>query len=471
MKKYISMLLVILTGIVLLTGCRGKEEEVEDPMMKTNDNIQHVELGSLQSGMFYVRTRKNEKDLKKGESADRFYPVHAEHATFRTNKLPMKPSPDRVLWFTDDEELIPTIYEDDALIYVAALEMPRKITWERFEDVGYSIGIAGLQKNESSKLQTQLNSEWIHPTSEAGATIGRITNEEVPVVIETIGKNRIDKSDLTRAGTINGMKKDASYEVGAYVGTGYYPFLIKADTRVMISYELFETVDYEYNTDGYVEIEIPDYFHSGYYFINGVGVFRYVKGPKEKGIEGIDFNDPYFLGVDEDGNIITADGIDHTIKDEEEEEDTEDEGMKEKEQASDVIEDYELVLNGPNIKTYTYNGPNGKIEFSVDIEGGTILTDTEDHYVAMIWDESKVQEFIDIYEDMQDSIEFGTSVVLETNFLESLITITGDKDPVKTLRDKGITVIVDGKISENNTEEETEEDEETDTEELEEDIE
>lgn len=59
----------------------------------------------------------------------------------------------------------------------------------------------------------------------------------------------------------------------------------------------------------FIVIEIPEYFKSGYYFVNGVGLFRYVadsdisKYNGKSYDESIDWNDPIIL-YDDDGVVI-----------------------------------------------------------------------------------------------------------------------------------------------------------------------
>lgn len=59
----------------------------------------------------------------------------------------------------------------------------------------------------------------------------------------------------------------------------------------------------------FIVIEIPEYFKSGYYFINGVGLFRYVSDKdadtynKEAYDASIDWNDPIII-YDENGEVI-----------------------------------------------------------------------------------------------------------------------------------------------------------------------
>ena len=73
--------------------------------------------------------------------------------------------------------------------------------------------------------------------------------------------------------------------------------------------ERFVNYDYEFMHSNFIVIDIPEYFKSGYYFVNGVGLFRYVSDGDAGKYNGkaydatIDWNDPIIL-YDEDGVVI-----------------------------------------------------------------------------------------------------------------------------------------------------------------------
>ena len=72
--------------------------------------------------------------------------------------------------------------------------------------------------------------------------------------------------------------------------------------------ERFISHEYAFMHSNFIAIEIPDYFVSGYYFVNGVGLFRYVTGEDEgtyngKAFDpGIDWNTP-MITYNEDGTV------------------------------------------------------------------------------------------------------------------------------------------------------------------------
>ena len=54
--------------------------------------------------------------------------------------------------------------------------------------------------------------------------------------------------------------------------------------------QVYESNDYEFLSSNIVKVNIPEWFNSGYYMINGLGLFRYVVGSSYD--ESTNFNVP-----------------------------------------------------------------------------------------------------------------------------------------------------------------------------------
>ena len=62
-----------------------------------------------------------------------------------------------------------------------------------------------------------------------------------------------------------------------YEGTVYHKEKFRADVHVFGSMEVTDTTDYAFEKNSNViNIQIPDFFNTGYYCINGQGLFRYI---------------------------------------------------------------------------------------------------------------------------------------------------------------------------------------------------
>ncbi|MBQ9245525.1 hypothetical protein IJ182_04575, partial [bacterium] len=59
----------------------------------------------MEDGVFYVRDQENNCT-----------PVYFGNGTFEEGSISTTPSDERVLWYKDDFEKVPTLYEGDSLI-------------------------------------------------------------------------------------------------------------------------------------------------------------------------------------------------------------------------------------------------------------------------------------------------------------------------------------------------------------------
>lgn len=262
----------------------------------------------LIGGQYYVK------------DGDIFYPV-APGIMFSTNEkdtpIPKAASPtERMMMFGKDDEQIPTLYRDCELIYKAAdydnaennvSPFPGSFYLERYRDDGYTIGVRGLT-NDGGKFHTLISGVTFYPGSDAQAKIS--VKEGQDLVIDKVNGIPVTEQNVGNAGTILGLNNGSIYKVDAYVGTSFKGGDIIADTHMMSSYELYELKDYNLSQSGYAIVPIPDYMWSGYYNINGCGIFRFVNGFKDQGYDGtLDFNTPYIIGTDEQGNLLTSPAI------------------------------------------------------------------------------------------------------------------------------------------------------------------
>lgn len=264
----------------LTTGCGNTTKDGE------GDKSADI-TAELTDNTFYVWNHET------GECKEAYF----GEATFEKDSVKNTPEDNRVLWFRGDEESIPTLYTGDSLIYYTTGELEEKMTFERFEDYGYTIGICGMEQLKSGrfKISTDKDKKNTYPNGDTDELVN-IKNKSV--ILDMIGNQYVraskerDSADsfLTRSGTLLGLSKDNSYEVMIYEGTLEHKYIFKADVLAMGSMEVYESYDYSFTTDGVIEVAIPEWFNSGYYMINGAGVFRYVKGSSYN--ENTDFNIP-----------------------------------------------------------------------------------------------------------------------------------------------------------------------------------
>lgn len=280
-----------LSLVASMTGCGKKEPEIIYELTPVTSE-------ELEAGNFYV---KNGNSFFKLPSGTRTYSDDEIIAKEATN--------DRIVWFGKDDVFIPTLYKDDQLIYCTESTIPNSFIWERYYDNGYTVGVSHLAQNEANRYTTTNLYENIKADSSIAASLSEIAEEET-IVIDKIDAKTVNNTMISEAGTITGLSSGKSYKVDVYVGTKYIEANATADTHAFSSYELYETSNYSFDQSNFIILTIPNYFRSGYYYLNGSGMVRYANVTREEGIAAVNFNAPYYLGVDENGNIITADDKD-----------------------------------------------------------------------------------------------------------------------------------------------------------------
>lgn len=317
-KKYLAIGGIV--AVVLIAALFGikkrrnqsKKEQKDTEMVKQTA----FSLEELPGGHFYIKT------------GDTFYALPT--GTFSSTDENDTPIPKEVNEITRstafsvlDEENIPVLYSDSEIIYKSNPGdpiSPNIFTMERFKDVGYSIGIRSLtNKPEGGKFKTVITEDTVYPESDFSKKIKYSLGDEI--IIDKISEKNVDENAVEPAGIISHLDKNKIYNVNAFKGTKFIGNEVIADTHYFTSFEKYITKEYQMSPQDYIVVPMSREYRSGYYFINGQygedaniedgtvfygGMFRYINGNQKDGIDkDIDYNTPYYLGKDEQGNIIT----------------------------------------------------------------------------------------------------------------------------------------------------------------------
>ena len=268
--KIKRILALIIFGVLTLSfaACGGRRAEEED-LYKTD----FIKNEDLHKNTYYVH-----------DSAG-FHAVSMEYSSFKQGSSGTEKS--RTLWFIDDFASVPTLYEGDELVYYTENELT-EFSFERFEYVGYSLGLSNLTKTRTGRYAVNADrstSSDICSASDAGqlySLAAKVT------VIDTIGGKELGSTSVSDGGVILGLKRGNRYRTEVYVGTQLHEYTLAADTLCLTHMANYVTTDYVYLRSNIIRINIPEWFHTGYYMIGGQGLFRYVKGSTYS--DGTDFN-------------------------------------------------------------------------------------------------------------------------------------------------------------------------------------
>ena len=272
-----------------------------------------ISVDDLRNDCYYVWHNDNYSDIKKDlegtTQKDVFKLCPAGEINWKDNE-----NASHTIWFdTQNDNDIPTLYSGDELIYISSINIPHEgIEWERFADYGYSIGVANLEGDQSGHYRIINNSEdgysgYINPNSDA-VQLENFSN--VPALfIDKLGSVEVRNSLVSDGGTLMGLDKDTKYVCEWYAGTYYQDFEMTADTHVFCHLEKFTTYQYEFLHSNCISITIPKWLKTGYYYVSGLGFFRYVSSDDIYKYNGnaydasIDWNNPMIL-YDENGFLV-----------------------------------------------------------------------------------------------------------------------------------------------------------------------
>lgn len=227
------------------------------------------------------------------------------------------------IWFTTDcDKEIPTLYPGDKLLYVSSTSIPFEgIEWERFADYGYTIGVANMIGDESGHYRISNSNGkgfkgYVCPESDANQ-LNESFMEISYLFLDKVGGIKIRQDGVSEGGTICNLVKDKAYVCEWYTGTIYQDFKMTANVHSFSLLEKFVTYDYEFLHSNCIEISIPDWFKTGYYYVEGTGMFRYVSESDKSLYSGkeydknINWNDPIILYDDHDNLIYNpSTGVD-----------------------------------------------------------------------------------------------------------------------------------------------------------------
>lgn len=185
------------------------------------------------------------------------------------------PLENRLLGFVHRDMAVPTLYKNDQLVYVSDGSIS-VFTWERFRDCGYSIGFSGLVLSESSKIKSDPQTACCEGSSLKATLKALALGKDTDVTIDAINATALSPQYLNSTGIITGMSKGTAANVDLYLDIQHTPISISADTKYYQSFELYKTAKYALSTDGYVIVEVPAYFRSGYYLINNMGFVKFL---------------------------------------------------------------------------------------------------------------------------------------------------------------------------------------------------
>lgn len=275
MKKKVVALGLLLTLSIMSTGCGVKPifKEKVDP-----NALVAVSEKDLEEETYYV------KDI-----ADFYATLPATGNIAGSVNIADK---NRLVWTGENDSLIPTMYSDGFIAYQSSKEVDIKsVNLERYESIGASVGIQGAEIDADGHIYVP-SSKLISDTSISNVLASDKSIKNITIV--KINDKDVTAEDLLPGGVIGGMEFGERYKIEFYSGTFYKSMTVRADTHFYRSFEVYESTDISATTNGYLTISMPQNINSGYYVVNGTGMFRYYNTTKDNVSAEVDLNKPYY---------------------------------------------------------------------------------------------------------------------------------------------------------------------------------
>ena len=387
MMRGCALALAIMAAVAA-AGCGKKSAEEEDEAVV--QGITYLTEDELVSGNFYIESTDED-----GET------VYAQVYFGDTDSDMTDYGEGKIAWFSaDDWDMIPTMYEGDKLVYIDTDEFSETFTLERYMDEGWSIGISGLYLTDAGYYKVYVGTDGLElaPASTA-YTLSELG--DVDVVIDIVGDMEIREGAVSDTGYILGLEQGETYQVDVYLGTYLYEYELTADTRLLISELYEETLDFSYRRSTTIEIAIPEGYNSGYYSINGMGLFRCVAGDSYD--DDTDFNvsnaETESTGVDEASETIDiSESGYYSLTVSYSEYTDEDEGDGSAPEGSIDIDGTEYVLfeDGTRVVSAEFYADSGSYELSLTGLQGRLyqitLTRLDSDEISVTWSDSPDEE-------------------------------------------------------------------------------
>ena len=315
------ILLLLILGAVMTLVILFANGVISFPEFETIQNQEKTDILSvddLEEGYYYVWHNAKKKDihedLEGAEDLSVFKMCPEGKINWSNNEFA-----NHTIWFTSKNDVdIPTYYPGDELLFISSDYVPYEgIEWEHFADYGYTIGVANMVGDSSGHYRI-INEDgkgyegYVFEDSDAAVLNDYLGVEELFLdkVKTSNGEILVRENNVSAGGTVAGLVKNKKYVAEWYVGTYYQDYEMKANVHAFGSIESFKTYDYEFLHSNCIAIKMPEWLKTGYYYLDNIGLFRYVTSEDAAIYSGesydpsVNWNEPIII-YDENGQMIS----------------------------------------------------------------------------------------------------------------------------------------------------------------------
>lgn len=287
--KRTRLVSLLLTVGLALTGCTGRETPQYDALE-----------GEYEPGQIYYETASTSYALDDPELTNylvsgKFYILHDGRLYPLYNNLLKRTTSgewdaltggsssfDRfIIPNVNNIQEIPTLFEGDSLYYYQASGIFDYFVAERYRDLTWSVGMMNLKSTTVGRVYlsiTGADTDTAAFASELGDMVN-VTGGDGNLFLYKLGGIQMTDDYLTPHGKIvSGLERGAEYDMEVYNGTNYYYYNAKVNYDFLQGFESYALWDYIPLRDCLYEVVIPEYLKTGFYEMQGTGLFRLVRG-------------------------------------------------------------------------------------------------------------------------------------------------------------------------------------------------
>lgn len=271
MIRKLRLVLLLCICSFLAAGCK--------PIFQTKiDKYKQIKLDKteLENEMFYIKDGTKFVKVYKADTKS----VHS-----------LSGNTQGVCMLTKDYQTVPTLYKNEIIALPSQNIDVSEISLTRYKELGWSMGLYGLSVDEDGAFTGTLG-ENIYKNSELYELFD--SEETKNFKITAINGNSLTLDMLSDSGAFTCFDEKATYDVSYYAGTHFSEKKMTADTFLLEEYEYYTLQDISDSQNGYMSYCMPEDAKSGWYYINGAGLFRYIADDKGADLATINMNEPYY---------------------------------------------------------------------------------------------------------------------------------------------------------------------------------
>ena len=253
MKNKLMLILSILILTLTLSACSKKEEG--GGIVASDGGPLTYSESDLVEGIFAMKGKKFQALLNPPPAAQ-----SASH-----------------IWFTGYDKAIPVVEKGDKLVLYSEEAVPSELEFVKLNDFGYTLGIMFPQATEDGRLTFPTTSTSYNPNSPVFKHVSSnvFTGSPSAINIKEVNGKEFKETMLSVDGFMKGLTKDAMYKFYYYQGTVYKDVNIKADTHVFLKDYVLPSGSYDQLKDKTFVVNLPSSIETGYWYIEGYGMFKY----------------------------------------------------------------------------------------------------------------------------------------------------------------------------------------------------